>query len=46
MARLTEMFLNGTNSIVQSGKLLSDMFPSWNGLEQGNFYRHCFSTLL
>jgi hypothetical protein len=36
LARLIKMFLNGTYSRVWVGKHLSDIFPSRNGLKQGD----------
>jgi len=38
LVRLKKMCLSGTYSKVRVGKLLSDMFPSKNGLEEGDFY--------
>jgi hypothetical protein len=36
LARLTEMYLNGTKSKVRIGKYSSDSFPIQNGLKQGD----------
>ena len=36
LVRLTKMCLNETYSRVWVGKHLSDMFPIWNGLKQGD----------
>ena len=36
LIRLIKMRLNETFSRVQVGKHLSDMFPIWNGLKQGD----------
>jgi len=36
LIRLIKMFLNETYGRVQKGKLLSDMFPSKNGLKRGD----------
>jgi hypothetical protein len=36
LVRLTKMCLNETYSKVWVGKHLSDMFPIWNGLKQGD----------
>jgi hypothetical protein len=44
--KLITLCLNETCSRVRVGKHLSDVFPIKNGLQQGNIYRNCFSTLL
>jgi hypothetical protein len=46
LVRLIEMCLNETYSKVHTGKHLSEMFPTENGLLYRILYHHCFSTLL
>jgi hypothetical protein len=48
LVRLTKMYLNETYSKVCVDKLLSDTFPSQNGLKQGDALSplHCISVLL
>ena len=45
LVKLIKMCLNETYIRVRVGKYLSDMLPIKNGLKQGDFYSHCFSTL-
>jgi hypothetical protein len=45
LVRRIKMCLNGTYSKVRIGMHLSDMFPTKNGLEKGDAFRHCFLTL-
>jgi hypothetical protein len=46
LVTLIKMCLNETYSKLLIVKYLSDTFPIQNGQIQGDFYRHCFSTLL
>ena len=46
LVRLIKMCLNEKYRIVREGKNLSDMFPTRNGLKQGDALSPLFSTLL